>query len=176
MHPEHLRFQPRQAVTRLLHCLLLDCSTSMLHGDKLALAKGVLLHCARDAYRQRAELAVVGFAGQHAWLIHRPGRTGANHSAWISPIPGGGGSPVQQGLALAEQLIRDWRKRHHPGYCNLWLLSDGRFSNLPARPTAPDHCLVVDFENDAIALGRAARLAEDWGAEYRQAWHATPGR
>ncbi|QLF91754.1 magnesium chelatase [Pseudomonas sp. ABC1] len=169
LRPEHLRFRSVRGGARQLHCLLLDCSASMLRGDKLALAKGWLLHCAEDCYRQRADLLVIGFAGQRAWLIQAPRRASANSRGWIAPLGAGGGSPVDAALTLSEREIGNWRKRHPGGECGLWLLSDARFRQVPPCPDAADFHVVVDFENDSIALGRAERIAQTWQAEYVRA-------
>jgi magnesium chelatase subunit ChlD-like protein len=48
----------------------------------------------------------------------------------------------------------------------LWLLTDGRSSESPARPEAADVACVVDFEAARIPLHRAQQLAERWQARY----------
>ena len=51
----------------------------------------------------------------------------------------------------------------------LWLLTDARFDEIPPRPRQADVCMVVDFDDGALTLGRAARIAQAWGA---QCWPA----
>jgi magnesium chelatase subunit ChlD-like protein len=46
----------------------------------------------------------------------------------------------------------------------LWILTDGRTRDEPARPLDADEVVVVDFERDAIRLGRCEALADAWGA------------
>ena len=58
---EHLQFQHQAGEDGLMHCLLLDCSGSMLKRSNLALAKGLLLRWSEQVYRQRGELAVIAF-------------------------------------------------------------------------------------------------------------------
>ncbi|MCY1495921.1 cobaltochelatase subunit [compost metagenome] len=166
---EHLQFQRQASGAGELHCLLLDCSASMLKRHNLALAKGLLLHWTRQLYRRRSELAVIAFAGRHARVLQAPQRVAAFNERWIEPIGGGGGSPVASGLALAEQLLRQARRAAPGKHLQLWLLSDGRFAQLPARPQGADRCVVVDFDNAAVPLGRAAQLARLWQAEYLRA-------
>jgi magnesium chelatase subunit ChlD-like protein len=48
----------------------------------------------------------------------------------------------------------------------LWLLTDGRSSESPARPQAADVACVVDFEAARLPLHRAQRLAAQWDARY----------
>jgi magnesium chelatase subunit ChlD-like protein len=49
------------------------------------------------------------------------------------------------------------------------LLTDGRSSETPSRPDAADQIVVVDFENEAVLLGRCRTLAQSWQADYRTA-------
>jgi magnesium chelatase subunit ChlD-like protein len=91
------------------------------------------------------------------------------NDAWIAAISGGGGSPAVSAVQLAEQTLAKVRKSAPGKQIGLWLLSDGRFSQLPARPRHADFCVVVDFENQPLALGRAAQIARLWGAEHVRA-------
>ena len=166
---EHLRFHPQASESGLLHCLLLDCSGSMLKRSNLALAKGLLLCWSEQIYRQRGELAVIGFAGGQARLLQRPQKAVAYNDAWIAEIGGGGGSPATNAVQLAEQTLAKVRKSAPGKQIGLWLLSDGRFSQLPERPRHADFCVVVDFENQPVPLGRAAQIARLWGAEHLRA-------
>lgn len=163
--PEHLRFHRRPVAAGRLHCLVLDCSGSMLKHDNLSLAKGLLLRWTQRLYRERAELAVIGFGGGGARVLQSPRRAVAFNDDWIGGIGGGGGTPVAAALQLAEQLMARWRRRTPGRQQGLWLLTDGRFDALPPRPCHADFCVVVDFESETVALGRAARIAEAWQAE-----------
>jgi magnesium chelatase subunit ChlD-like protein len=166
---EHLQFHRQAAEDGLLHCLLLDCSGSMLKRSNLALAKGLLLRWIEHIYRQRGELAVIGFAGNQARLLQRPQKAVAYNDTWIAEIGGGGGSPATSAVQLAEQTLAKVRKSAPGKQIGLWLLSDGRFSQLPARPRHADFCVVVDFENQPVPLGRAAQIARLWDAEHMRA-------
>ncbi len=166
---EHLHFQRQAGEDGLLHCLLLDCSGSMLKRSNLALAKGLLLRWSEQIYRQRGELAVIGFAGNQARLLQPPQKAVPYNDAWIAAIGGGGGSPAVNAVQLAEQTLAKVRKATPGKQIGLWLLSDGRFSQLPARPRHADFCVVVDFENQPLPLGRAAQIARLWDAEHLRA-------
>ncbi|MBN3819320.1 hypothetical protein G3N57_23085, partial [Paraburkholderia sp. Se-20369] len=48
----------------------------------------------------------------------------------------------------------------------LWVLSDGRTRERPARPAAADHVVFVDFDDAAVKIGQGARIAAEWGAEW----------
>jgi magnesium chelatase subunit ChlD-like protein len=166
---EHLHFQRQAGEDGLLYCLLLDCSGSMLKRSNLALAKGLLLRWTEQIYRQRGELAVIGFAGNQARLLQRPQKAVPYNDTWIAAIGGGGGSPAVSAVQLAEQTLAKVRKAAPDKKIGLWLLSDGRFSQLPACPRHADFCVVVDFENQPLPLGRAAQIARLWDAEHLRA-------
>lgn len=165
LQSEHLRYRRPPVGSATLHCVLLDMSASMLQGRKLALAKGCLLALTELFYRRRERLAVIGFAGPQAQLLLAPSKVAAFNADWIAPLQGGGATPVQSAVAMLEALLRK-QKSAQPGLqAAVWLLTDGRFDPLPARPQGADSCHIVDFEQEAVALQRCARLAQDWGAD-----------
>lgn len=161
--PDHLRFHRRQPSAGVMHCLVLDCSGSMLKGRNLSLAKGLLMHWSGRIYQERGQMAVIGFSGEGAKVLQSPTRAGPRNEQWIRPIAGGGGTPVAAGLRLAEQLVTRAR-RGKPLTVVLWLLSDGRFDPLPLRPGFADTVGLVDFESTRVRLGRMPRLANAWDA------------
>ncbi|MCD2514454.1 vWA domain-containing protein [Comamonas endophytica] len=166
MKREHLHYRPQPMGSQALHCVLLDMSASMLRGEKLALAKGCLLALTESFYRRREHLAVIGFSGTSAQLLQAPGKVAAFNADWIQPLRGGGATPVESAMALAHQLLRRARAASSGRALSLWLLTDGRFAALPARPLLADSCHIVDFENEAVALQRCQRLALDWEAQW----------
>ncbi|WP_342773526.1 vWA domain-containing protein [Azoarcus indigens] len=171
---EHLRRRRRTEGSAGLHCILLDCSASMLRGQRLALAKGLLLDWSAASYRKREALAVIAFDGHGARLLQAPRKAQAHNERWIAPLAGGGGSPVQAALQLAEEVLRRYRKTCAAQPIALSLLTDARFDPLPPRPRHADRCTVVDFDDGRPRLERAARLAADWQAELLRAadWSA----
>ena len=160
----HLRYRQQASGAKLVHCVLLDQSASMLRGQKLALAKGYLQALAEQAYRSRDSLCVIGFSGTGAQLLHRSLKAQAFNTAWIEPIGGGGGTPLDSALALLDEHLRTMRKQA-PLYACLWLLSDGRFASLPPRPPQADQITVIDFDTQWLQLQRCQKLAQEWGAE-----------
>jgi magnesium chelatase subunit ChlD-like protein len=161
-----LRYRPQPLGSNTLHCVLLDMSASMLRGEKLALAKGCLLALTERVYRRREHLAVIGFGGNEARLLQAPGKVATFNAVWIAPLRGGGATPGESALQLAQTLMQRSRKASTVQNLSLWLLTDGRFAALPARPALADSCHIVDFENEAVALRRCQRLARDWDAQW----------
>jgi magnesium chelatase subunit ChlD-like protein len=166
LHVDHLRFVREAARGGVLHCFLLDCSGSMLSGQRLALAKGLLVALFDRARAGRSEAALVCFGGQGADVRFRPAVPRWWNERWLSPIGGGGGTPLTLGMETAAQVL-DRAARRKPGQQRwLWILTDGRSSGTPARPVATDHVVFVDFEHDeTVRLGRCAQLAQAWGVE-----------
>jgi len=171
-----LRYRPQPVGSNTLHCVLLDMSASMLRGEKLALAKGCLLALTESFYRRREHLAVIGFSGNEARLLQAPAKATAFNADWIRPLRGGGGTPLASAMALAERLLQRARSASSGQLLSVWLLTDGRFAALPARPRLADSCQIVDFETEAIALQRCRRLAQDWDAQWICAaqWQSGP--
>lgn len=141
----------------------------MAHGEQLALAKGVLVRLIERAYQSRADVALVCFAGQHAEVRLAPSRARPWNDDWIRPIAGGGGTPLRLGVARADQLLARQARRQPAQQRWLWLLTDGRSAEAPARPDWADHVVVVDVERHALPLGRCLQLAREWNADYRTA-------
>lgn len=171
LRASHLRYWPMSARAGALHCFLVDCSGSMLRGRQLALAKGLLGQLIKSAYQQRAEVAIVGFAGSEA-TVHlsptaaRP-HTSTQVGAWLRPIRGGGATPLRRGAAAASRLLAAAARTRPTQLRWLWLLTDGRSAETPARPPAADVAVVIDCEQRRAPLQRCRALAERWRADYR---------
>ncbi|PRY08431.1 magnesium chelatase subunit ChlD-like protein [Paraburkholderia sp. BL25I1N1] len=160
-HLHFVREAPRGGV---LHCFVLDCSGSMLAGQRLALAKGLLIALFDHASAARAEAALVCFGGAGADVRFGPAVPRWWNERWLSPVGGGGGTPLTAGVQRASRLL-DRSARRKPGQQRwLWILTDGRTRDMPARPPDADEVVFVDFEREAIRLGRCEMLADAWGA------------
>jgi magnesium chelatase subunit ChlD-like protein len=168
---EHLRFKTKTARGGVLHCFLIDCSGSMLTANQLALAQGALRHLHQRAYQQRADIALISYAGTAATVRVAP--TAARPfnalyiNAWLPMLEAGGGTPFSQGVITADALLAQHKRRKPEQQCWLWLLSDGRSNELPNRPTHADALMIIDCEQHHIALNRCRAIAEHWQAEYR---------
>lgn len=168
---EHLRFKSKIAHSSVLHCFLLDCSGSMRSGKQLALAQGALQHLHQRAYQQRAKIALITYAGDKAPVrVHpiaaRPFNT-MQIQNWFPALQAGGATPLTLGIATADALLAKQRRREPNQQCWLWLLSDGRSNESPARPLHVDVLQIIDCEQQRIALNRCRDLAERWQADYQ---------
>ncbi|MFP3556025.1 VWA domain-containing protein [Paraburkholderia sp. SIMBA_049] len=166
LRSEHLRFVHEEARGGVLHCFVLDCSHSMLSGQRLALAKGLLVALFDQARATRSEVALVCFGGVGADVRFGPAVPRWWNERWIAPVGGGGGTPFVLGIETASALLERAARKHPAQQRCLWIFSDGRSSGSPIRPAAADHVLFVDFEHESgVRTGRCARLADAWGGE-----------
>lgn len=161
----HLRYRKQPAGAQLMHCVLLDTSASMLRGQQLARAKGYLQAIAEQAYRQRDQLCVLGFSGDSAYVIQAGAKAQAFNDGWIRPIAGGGGSPLASAISLLERLLQHAR-RQGPVHACVWLLTDGRFAQVPERPNGAGQITVVGFDRGGLPLQLSQRLAARWHADW----------
>jgi magnesium chelatase subunit ChlD-like protein len=161
---EHLRFTREAPRGGVLHCFVLDCSGSMLAGQRLALAKGLLIALFDRASAARAEAALVCFGGAGADVRFGPAVPRWWNERWLRPVGGGGGTPLTSGIRRAAQLLERSARVRPAQQRWLWILTDGRTRDEPARPLDADEVVFVDFERDAIRLGRCEALADAWGA------------
>lgn len=160
----HLRFRRQAAGTCVLHCVLLDMSTSMLKGQKMAQAKGYLLSLSEQLYRQRDDIAVLGFSGEGARWIQQPGKAMVFNAPWIALLGAGGGTPIEAAMEQLNHLLRSQARQDR--VVHTWLLTDGRFVKIPNKPAWLHHGVVVDFEMESVALGRCQALAQEWGIDW----------
>jgi magnesium chelatase subunit ChlD-like protein len=164
LRADHLRFIPEAPGAGVLHCFVLDCSGSMLAGQRLALAKGLLIALFDRASAARAEAALICFGGAGADLRFGPAVPRWWNERWLRPVGGGGGTPLTAGVRRAAQLLERSVRLKPAQQRWLWILTDGRTRDEPARPPGVDEIVFVDFEREAIRLGRCATLADAWGA------------
>lgn len=164
LRAEHLRFVPEAPRGGALHCFVLDCSGSMLTGAGLALAKGLLIALFDRASAARAEAALICFGGAGADVRFGPAVPRWWNERWLRPVGGGGGTPLASGIRRAAQLLEQSARVKPAQQRWLWILTDGRTRDEPARPLDADKVVFVDFERAAVRLGRCAALAEAWGA------------
>ncbi|SAK58790.1 Mg-chelatase subunit ChlD-like protein [Caballeronia pedi] len=163
---QHLRYRRTQGEGAVLHCFLLDCSGSMLAGERLARAKGMLVALFDRAYRERAQIALVCFGGGRAQVRRQPGAAHWFNERWVAPIAGGGGTPLALGLASAATVLERAARRRPSQRRRLWVLTDGRTNERPDAPVSADEIVVVDFEEGLVRVGRCGELARRWDAEY----------
>ncbi|WP_425435518.1 vWA domain-containing protein [Paraburkholderia ribeironis] len=164
LRAEHLRFVREAPHGGVLHCFVLDCSGSMLAGQRLALAKGLLVALFDRVSAARDEAALVCFGGAGADVRFGPAVPRWWNERWLRPVGGGGGTPLGSGVQRAARLLERCASAKPAQQRWLWILSDGRTRDEPARPLDADEVVFIDFERGTIRLGRCEALADAWGA------------
>ena len=94
------RFEER-STTLTLFCVDASGSAAMA---RLGEAKGAVELLLAQAYVQRTEVAVIAFRGAAAEVLLPPTRSLTRAKRALGALPGGGGTPLASGIALARQL------------------------------------------------------------------------
>lgn len=83
---------------------VVDASGSMAL-QRLSEAKGAIEILLADCYVRRDRVAMIAFRGKGAEVLLDPTRSLVAAKRSLTALPGGGGSPVAAGLALAAQMV-----------------------------------------------------------------------
>jgi magnesium chelatase subunit D len=119
---------------------------------RLAEAKGAVELLLAQAYARRDHVALIAFRGDKAELILPPTRSLVQTKRRLAALPGGGGTPLAAGLALAFELAQQTRARGMTP--TLALLTDGRGNiSLDGSPNRDQ------AEADSLRIARALRSA-----------------
>ncbi len=147
--------------------MIVDASASTRRHGALAQAKGLLAGLFDSAYRQRARLAVLHATGcQPQWLWQgRKASPALQH--WLAELGAGGGTPLVEALQQAGLWLARRQRQKPAEEQRMLILTDGRLKDWPALEPLACPALLVDIEGGPIRLGRARKLAEELGAEYR---------
>jgi magnesium chelatase subunit D len=114
------RFQARAETTTIF---VVDASGSSA-AARLAEAKGAVELLLADAYVKRAQVALIAFRGSGADLLLPPTRSLTRARRALAELPGGGGTPLAAGLAMAGEVAAAVRSKDRTPY--VVVLTDGR--------------------------------------------------
>jgi magnesium chelatase subunit D len=114
------RFQSRAETTTIF---VVDASGSSA-AARLAEAKGAVELLLADAYVKRAQVALIAFRGSGADLLLPPTRSLTRARRALAELPGGGGTPLAAGLAMAGEVAAAVRSKDRTPY--VVVLTDGR--------------------------------------------------
>ena len=119
--------------------------------QRLGEAKGAIEALLAQCYVRRDQVALVSFRGSGAEVLLPPTRSLSRVRRELSALPGGGGTPLANGITLAAQVAGEARRRGDAPL--LVLLTDGRanvsMAGIGGRAQA---------DQDALAAARAVRL------------------
>jgi magnesium chelatase subunit D len=120
--------------------------------NRLAEAKGAVELLLADCYVRRDSVAVLAFRGKTAEVLLPPTRSLARAKRSLSGLPGGGGTPLANGIDAAMELALQIRRKGETPI--IVLLTDGR-GNI-ARNGSPGRAQAA---LDATLAARQVRLA-----------------
>ncbi|WP_349814460.1 vWA domain-containing protein [Metapseudomonas boanensis] len=159
--------RPRSQRPNELWLVIVDASSSTRRHGALAQAKGLLAGVFESAYRQRARLAVLRATGcQPHWLWQGQKASPALHH-WLGELGAGGGTPLIEALQQASYWLESRQRLKPMEQQRLLILTDGRLKDWARLEPLTCPTVLVDIEGGPVRLGRAKRLAEELGAEYR---------
>jgi magnesium chelatase subunit D len=139
------RFQSRAETTTIF---VVDASGSSA-AARLAEAKGAVELLLAEAYVKRAQVALIAFRGSGAELILPPTRSLTRARRALAELPGGGGTPLAAGLAMAGEVAALVRSKDRTPF--VVVLTDGR-GNIALDGTADAGAAKRDAEGAARAM------------------------
>ncbi|MDH4553722.1 VWA domain-containing protein, partial [Pseudomonas sp. BN417] len=150
-----------------LWLVLVDASASTRRHGSLSQAKGLLAGLFESAYRQRARLAVLHATGRQPKWLWQGGKASPALHHWLAELGAGGGTPLIEALQQAGIWLERRQRQKPAEQQRLLIITDGRLKDWPALEPLGCPALLVDIEGGPVRLGRAKKLAEELGAEYR---------
>jgi magnesium chelatase subunit ChlD-like protein len=162
-----LHWQQRHGKAGELWLIIVDASASTRRHGALSHAKGLLASVFDDAYRQRARLALLTASGAHPQWQRQGLKASAALQPWLAQLGAGGGTPLLQAVQQARHWLQRRQLSHPEELQRCLVITDGRLKQWPVQEPLPCQTCVMDIERGAIRLGRAQRLAEQLGGDYR---------
>ena len=176
---EDVRIKRLAERTKVATIFVVDASgSSALH--RLAEAKGAVQLLLAECYVRRDEAALISFRGKSAELLLPPTRSLARVRRQLAQLPGGGGTPLASGLALAHELAQSISRKGDTPI--LVFFTDGQANvtreGVGDRARAEQDVLAAAKHLRASGIAsllidtsprpqpRARKLADDLGARY----------
>lgn len=147
------RFQSRAETTTIF---VVDASGSSA-AARLAEAKGAVELLLAEAYVKRAQVALIAFRGTGAEMILPPTRSLTRARRALAELPGGGGTPLAAGLAMAGEVAALVRSKDRTPF--IVVLTDGR-GNIAFDGTADAAAAKRDAESAARAINAPGVLID----------------
>lgn len=109
MRPDDLHVHREKKRRGNTTVFVVDASGSMAL-QRLSEAKGAIEILLADCYVRRDRVAMIAFRGKGAEVLLDPTRSLVAAKRSLTALPGGGGSPVAAGLALAAQMVAQLKR------------------------------------------------------------------
>lgn len=163
-----LHYQQPVRKQQWLNLVLLDTSASTLAGRGQIKAKGFIEALSARSYLRREHLSVVTFGNDTVTCVVSAQRAPKTLLERLHRIAAGGGTPLNQVIDYATNLIN--KSRAVRPLCHVYLLTDGRTPSPKALSVFPEKTkvTVVDIESSPVKLKLSEKLADWLHADY---WH-----
>lgn len=159
----------------ILFCV--DASGSMAARTRMQQVKAAVMSLLLDAYRRRDRVGLVTFRGDRGELTLPPTSSVEIAAARLEELPGGGRTPLAEGMLTALETLRVEAIRDPDRRPLLVLVTDGRATYGADAVARSRHLarqiaglglatLVIDCETGRFRMGLAADLADDLRAQY----------
>lgn len=184
--PSDFRYVRRRHRTASMAIFAVDASGSTAI-DRLGEAKGAIELLLAECYVRRDQVALVAFRGYEAQVLLEPTRSLARAKRSLIALPGGGPTPLADGLRKSLEIAATARR--HGQHPLIVLLTDGNANvALDRRPDRAGawqdaeamarRCAAESFRSVVIDIARRPRdnaclLARSMQADYRPLPHAT---
>jgi magnesium chelatase subunit D len=128
--------------------------------------KGAILGLLNDAYQRRDRVALVTFRGDGAQLVLPPTRSVERAAEALATLPTGGATPLAEGLAETERLIRAEARKDPNRRALALVVTDGRTQRRAAAIEAAQRLaraagvVIFDGEQGPVRLNLASTLAQ----------------
>ncbi|MEM6374146.1 MAG: VWA domain-containing protein, partial [Pseudomonadota bacterium] len=149
--PSDIRLKRYQEASDRLLIFCVDASGSAA-VSRLGEAKGAIELLLAEAYASRDQVALIAFRGTDAEILLPPTRSLVQTKRRLSALPGGGGTPLAQGLHCALELATQARGKGLTP--TVVLMTDGR-----ANIALDGHADRATAGQDATRMARAVRAA-----------------
>jgi len=123
VRPDDFRLRRHVERAQTTTIFVLDASGSSAL-NRLAEAKGAIELLLADCYVRRDRVAVISFRSKNAELLLPPTRSLTRAKRCLAAMPGGGGTPLANGLNAATELALSIKRRG--GVASIVVLTDGR--------------------------------------------------
>jgi len=166
LHESDLREHIRAGKEGNLVVFCVDASGSMGARGRMSRVKGAIFGLLNDAYQRRDRVALVTFRGDGAQLVLPPTGSVERAAEALTTIPTGGATPLAEGLAETERLIRAEQRKDPERRALALVVTDGRTQRRqPAidavqRLAKAAGVVIFDGEQGPVRLHLAAALAQ----------------
>jgi magnesium chelatase subunit D len=166
LHASDLREHVRAGKEGNLVVFCVDASGSMGARGRMARVKGAILGLLADAYQRRDRVALVTFRGHAAQLVLPATGSVERAAEALAMLATGGATPLAEGLAETERVIRAERRRDPDRRALALVVTDGRTQRRQHAIEAVQRLakaagvVIFDSEQGPVRLNLAAALAQ----------------